>query len=123
VFLPVSAGETALCRPVAGSAAATTLLGFALVLLGGSFVVTQALEVGEDPGFGHLALEAAQRRLDALVFADGDLGHKPIKNLCSLTMVASAGPGLQPPAAEAAGAGSSAGAALAALPASGQLSR
>ena len=72
------------------SATTTTLLSLALVLLDRSLVVTQALEVGEAPGFGHLALEAAQRRLNALVFADGDLGHKPIKNLCSLAMVARA---------------------------------
>ena len=87
------------------SATATALLSLALVLLNRSLVVTQALEVGEDPGFGHLALEAAQRRLNALVFADGDLGHKSIKNLCSLTMVASA---LSAPQLPAAGTGGTA---------------
>ena len=59
----------------AESATTTTLLGLALVLLGGSLVVTQALEVSKDPGLGHLTLETAQGRLDAFVFADGDLGH------------------------------------------------
>ena len=58
------------------SAAAAALLGLALVLLNRSLVVTQALEIGEDAGLRDLALEAAQSRLDAFVFADGDLGHK-----------------------------------------------
>ena len=59
-----------------GSAAATALLGLALVLLGGSLVVAQALEVSKNAGLGHLTLEATQGRLDAFVFADGDLGHE-----------------------------------------------
>jgi len=59
-----------------GSAAAATLLGLALVLLGGSLVVAKPLEVGKDACLGHLTLEATQGRLDAFVFADGDLGHE-----------------------------------------------
>jgi len=58
------------------SAATATLLGLALVLLSGGFVVPQALQISKDPSLGHLALEAAQSRLDAFVFADGDLGHE-----------------------------------------------
>lgn len=44
----------------ANSATATALLGLALVLLDGRFVVTQTLEISEDAGFGDLALEATQ---------------------------------------------------------------
>lgn len=41
------------------SAAAAALLGLALVLLDWCLVVTQTLEIGEDPGLGDLALETA----------------------------------------------------------------
>ena len=60
------------------SAATAALLGLALVLLGGRFVVTQALEVSENACLGDLALETAQGRFDAFVFADGDLGHEAL---------------------------------------------
>lgn len=60
------------------SAAATALLGLALVLLDGGLVVTQALQVGKDARLGHLALEAAQGRFNSFVFADGDLGHEAL---------------------------------------------
>jgi len=60
------------------SAATAALLGLALVLFGGRFVVTQALEVSENACLGDLALETAQGRFDAFVFADGDLGHEAL---------------------------------------------
>ena len=59
-----------------GSAAAAALLGLALVLLDGGFVVTQALEVSEDARLRHLALEATESGFNSFVFADGDLGHE-----------------------------------------------
>ena len=43
------------------SATTATLLCFALVLLDRSLVMTQTLEVGKDPSFRHLTLEATQR--------------------------------------------------------------
>ena len=58
------------------SATTTTLLCFALVLLNRGLVVTQTLEIGEDPGLGDLALETAQRRFNPFVFTDGHLGHE-----------------------------------------------
>ena len=74
------------------SAAAATLLGLALVFLGGGLVVTQPLEVGEDPGFRHLPFEPTQGGLDPFVFADGDLGHTGVQNHKQLTKVAKALP-------------------------------
>ena len=44
----------------ANSTTAAALLGLALVLLDGRFVVTQTLEISEDAGLGDLALEATQ---------------------------------------------------------------
>jgi len=60
------------------SAAAAALLGLALVLLGGGFVVPQPFQIGENAGLGHLALEATQGGFDPFVFADGDLGHETL---------------------------------------------
>ena len=62
-----------------GSAAATTLLGLALVLLSWGLVVTQPFQIGEDAGLGHLPLEAPQGGFDPFVFADGDLGHETLR--------------------------------------------
>jgi len=73
------------------SAAATTLLGLALVLLSGGLVVAQALEIGEDPRLRDLAFEAAQGGFDSFVLADGHLGHeKAVAWFGQWAMVASA---------------------------------
>lgn len=62
-----SQGNVRVCQRVeipvsrtASSATAAALLGLALVLLDGRFVVTQTLEISEDTGLGDLALEATQ---------------------------------------------------------------
>ncbi len=74
---PVSWGGNLSRIPlVAGSAATTTLLSFALVLLGGGLVVPQSLQISKNASLGHLALEATQRRFNPFVFADSDLGHE-----------------------------------------------
>ena len=44
-----------------GSATATTLLRFALVLLDRGLVVTETLEVGKNSSLRHLTLEATKR--------------------------------------------------------------
>ena len=74
--LPVTEGFARASLRADRSATTTTLLGLALVLLGGRFVVTQPLEIGKNAGLGHLALEATQGGFDPFVLADGDLGHE-----------------------------------------------
>lgn len=76
------------CR--SDSAATPALLSLALVLLRGRLVMAQALQIRKDAGLGHLALEASQRRLDAFVFADRDLGHEVLLGDAESGNVASA---------------------------------
>ena len=60
---PVSwSGNLSRIPLVAGSAATTTLLSFALVLLGGGLVVPQSLQISKNASLGHLALEMLLER-------------------------------------------------------------
>jgi hypothetical protein len=63
--------------------------------------MAQALEIGEDPCLGHLALEAPQGGFDPFVLADCHLGHEKVVVHMQSATLASAQPALSAPVASA----------------------